>query len=40
MTRSKSSTALLAAYLVFSAASASFVVVHATSYAAARKAVR
>lgn len=31
---------VLVAYLIFSAAAGSFVVVHATSYAAARKAVK
>ncbi len=37
---SKASNAALCAYLIFSAASASFVVVHAASYAAAKKAVQ
>jgi len=37
---SKSSTAALCAYLIFSATTGSFVVVHASSYAAAKKAVR
>jgi len=37
---SKSSNAVLVAYLIFSATSGSFVVVHAVSYAAAKRAVK